>query len=241
VREMIVHPKNWKETGSTVTTERVERELRNVLADINCDCLSFSGGIDSTLLLYFMCRIFKKVRAFTIGKNPQHPDVLSAKDVVEHYREKFTIEHFVHYPLMNELKEMKRENFPGDNVVKMFYRYVSEYTDRIVAGDGVDEFMCGYYSHMESPDFYKTYYDHLRRLQKEHLVPLDLNSGQVLVYLPYIDERVISLLSQIPIEDKVDSKSRKKIMVTMAQGKMSDEVITRRKYGFCDALAGNKH
>jgi asparagine synthetase B (glutamine-hydrolysing) len=76
----------------------------------------------------------------------------------------------------------------------------------------------------------------MKRLQEEQLIPLNKNSGQVKVYLPYLDNRLVLLFSQIPISEKVDSKHRKKIMIQMAKGKIPNEIINRRKYGFCDVL-----
>ena len=104
-----------------------------------------------------------------------------------------------------------------------------------MVGDGIDEFMCGYYDHQKYPTE-ETYYKHIRELVALHLVPLDRNSGNVFVYEPYLDERLLSVLSMIPISDKVDSMTRKKIICALAKGKLPDDVIGRRKYGFCNAL-----
>lgn len=123
----------------------------------------------------------------------------------------------------------------GDKTVQLFYKFVCKYTEKLVAGDTIDEYTGGYYAHMANPTE-KVYYSYIRQLQKNHLIPLDENSGKVKVYLPYADEKVIGLLSQIPLKDKVDLKSRKKIMVELAKGKVPEEVITRRKYGFCDSF-----
>ena len=62
------------------------------------------------------------------------------------------------------------------------------------------------------------------------------NSGNVKVFLPYLDSRLISLLSQIPVSEKVDRNQRKKLMVKMAENKIPKSIIDRRKYGFCNAL-----
>jgi len=66
------------------------------------------------------------------------------------------------------------------------------------------------------------------------LISLHEASGKVRVYLPYIDESLITLYSQIPLSRKVDKNARKKVMVAMAKGKIPDEILLRRKYGFCD-------
>ena len=221
-----------------VTIGDIEHRLVNALISIGCKCLAFSGGLDSSLLLYFMCQIFKTINIFTIGCSTLHPDILSARNVASYYRKRFgvTLKHYEYFPSSDEIKEaVADEDLPGDGVVELFYLFVSKYTDRIIAGDGADEFMCGYYAHMKKPNE-ATYYNYLRRLQEDHLIPLDLNSGQVEVYLPFIDEGLVSLLSQMPIADKVDSTNRKRVMLEMAKGKVPQEVVRRRKYGFCDAL-----
>lgn len=240
---MIVYPMNWRKVGVTITAADIEFKLLGVLHKMNCSCLAFSGGLDSTLLLYYMCQVFDSVWVFTIGDSKTHPDIVFAKKVVKYYRETSdtSIEHKIYCPTKRTiereriLKDNKEEDLPGDEAVRLFYKFASLYTEDIVAGDGVDEFMGGYYAHQNEP-CEKTYYEYMERLQTQQLMPLSKNSGTMRVYLPYIDEGIIFLLSQIPLAEKVDLIGRKKIMVEMAKGKVPDEVITRRKYGFCDAL-----
>ncbi len=249
---MIVYPENWKKIGVKVSTVDLEERLIEVLREIYCNCLSFSGGVDSSLLLYHMCKIFRSIEVFTMGVSEDHPDVVFAKKVVEHNKKIFRwtkIRHHILYPTKDEIKDTGgAEGFLGDKTVQLFYRFVSKHRDRnsayskIIVGDTIDEYMCGYYAHQESPTE-EVYYDRIRRLQKNHLMPLNENSGKVKVYIPYADEKFIAMLSQIPLKDKVDSETRKKVMIELAKGKVPDEVILRRKYGFCDALVikkGNK-
>ena len=226
---MIYYPKNWKKIGAKITTADVEERLVEVLKEIYCINLSFSGGLDSSLLLYYMCQIFGRVDLFTMGISEDHPDVMFAKSVIEQYKRKFPwvgFNHYIHYPQGEEIK---------DTIYGLFYKFVRENTDRIIAGDCIDEYMCGYYAHMENPTE-EIYYDRIRRLQADHLIPLNESSGNVEVCLPYADDKIIGMLSQIPLKDKVDSETRKKVMIEMAKGKVPEDVILRRKYGFCDAL-----
>lgn len=225
---MIVYPKTWKKIGVKVQATDIEQRLINVLREISCDCLSFSGGIDSSLLLYYMCQLFDRVKVFTMGISESHPDVAFAKSIVEHYGKKFDVRlwHYIYYPQNEET---------GGAIYELFYRFVNKHTKKIIAGDVIDEYMCGYYAHMKQSTE-EIYYDYIRRLQEDHLIPLSEASGKVEVYLPYADEKVIAMLSQIPLKDKVDLRSRKKVMIEMAKGKVPEDIVLRRKYGFCDAL-----
>ena len=226
---MIVHPRKWRYIGREIDTLDVERVIDEVIMDTPCNALSLSGGVDSSLLLYFMSRHNKRVKAYTIGYSENHPDVVHARKVCKLFN---NVEHVVHIP--GEVKRLKSD-LAGDEAVREFYRFVGDFEESIVTGDGIDEFMCGYYSHQNDPTE-ETYYKHIRELVALHLAPLDKNSGNILVYLPYLDERLISIMSMIPISDKVDSTTRKKVIFEIAGSKLPEHIVYRRKYGFCNAL-----
>lgn len=235
---MIVYPTGWRRVGWRVSTEKIAGQILRTLEGIQCNCLSLSGGIDSSLLLYFMLKIHPEVKVFTIGLSEDHPDIKYSEMIVDKFASVYSemITHKMYIPFPDKIK---KEQLPGkslgDTAVRMFYEFVGQHTDGIIAGDGIDEFMAGYYPHQKSPNE-KTYYDLIRRLTEDHLIPLDGNSGKVKVYLPFLDSRLISMLSQVPLSEKVDPHHRKKLMVEMAKGRLPEEIITRRKYGFCDAF-----
>ena len=222
---MIVYPEDWHKVGQEIELADIEDVLLEILAGIHCDNLSFSGGIDSSLLLYYLLKLGRKVKTFTVGIGENHPDVDYARMVIVHFERTFQVK-------IGSEAFIIPDRFTGDVAVAKYYDRLSHKIDSIIAGDGVDEFMAGYYAHQEMPSD-EVYYGCLRRLQYEHLMPLNENSGKVKVYLPYIDRRLIYLMSQIPLEDKVDYYDRKKLMVELAQGKLPQEVIERKKYGFC--------
>lgn len=230
---VIVYPENWREAGQQINLEKITELILQILQEIPCNCLALSGGIDSSLLLNFMLKIHRKIKAFTIGLSENHPDIKYAKMIADRYPR---VIHKIYIPWAAKIESEKQaDDFPGDTVVRLFYRFVNIHTDGIIAGDGIDEFMCGYYEHQRSQNE-EIYYAYIRRLNKEHLIPLDRNSGEVKVYLPFLDKRLLFLLSQIPIFEKVDNNHRKKLMVEMAKECLPDELIKRRKYGFCDAF-----
>lgn len=230
---MIIYPDNWKNIGQPIDLKKIEDTILEVLSGISCNSLSFSGGIDSSLLLYFMLKIHKKITVFTIGLSDEHPDVKYAEMITAKFP---CVTHKIYIPWPDKIEREKQPNKSmGDTAVRLFYRFVEQHTDGIIAGDGIDEFMCGYYTHQKNPNE-ETYYNFIRQLKEDHLIPLDGNSRKVKVYLPFLDSRLISLLSQIPIVEKVDINHRKKLMVKMAKGRLPDEIINRRKYGFCDVF-----
>ena len=222
---MIVYPKNWEKVGQKISLRQIEEIILTILSEINCNCLSFSGGLDSSLLLYFMTKIFgRDIRCFTIAYSKDHPDYIFS-DFISSY---FKVNSEIYIPDFN-LKS-------GNDIVKRFYEDLGKKgIKKIITGDGVDEFNCGYYDHLHNPTE-RMYYNYIWRLQKEQLLPLNKNSGKIKIALPYIDDRLILLFSQIPVFEKVDDINRKKVLIQLAEGKLPDKVIYRRKYGFCDAM-----
>lgn len=226
---LIVFPKNWNEVGRDIQIDEIEDSILGVIAGIDCNYLALSGGIDSSLLLHFMIKSGKSpVYAFTIGSSEEHPDVIYSKIAASRHN---CVVHNIHIPT----SIIGNETFKGDNAVRELYSFIGKYSDSVIAGDGIDEYMCGYYDHKKHPSE-EVYYSFMLRLQEEQLIPLDKNSGEVKVYLPYIDPKIIMLLSQIPISRKVGFR-RKLLMIEMAKrAGICDDIINRRKYGFCSAL-----
>lgn len=231
---MIVYPRNWEQIGTAITKEEVEERILDVIQNTCCNHLALSGGLDSSLLLYFMRKIYTEVEAFTIGESESHPDVRYARLVTKEFEK---VKHRVYIPTKKEIAEEEdfTSDIKGDKATRMFYRFIWKYTNRIISGDGADEFNAGYYGH-QAEEVERPYYEYIRKLQKEQLEPLNKNSRQVKVYLPYLDKGLLYLLCQIPLAEKVNKKERKIFIVGMAKGKIPNAIIERRKYGFCDAL-----
>jgi len=220
---MIKYPQKWKEIGRKIDPADIGAVMQRVIQKLNVRNLSLSGGIDSTLLLYFMKKILgDPISCYTISCDEKHPDYIHAKMATEFFGVFF-------HP------QFVKEEMAPDEIVATFYKQLSNLGVReIIAGDGIDEFACGYYSH-EKDRSEENYISWIRRLNPEHLVPLNENSGAVSVYLPYLSPEVIALFSLVPLSEKVDSYRRKRIIVALAQGNIPDEIVNRWKYGFCDA------
>lgn len=220
---MIAYPLNWDEIGHKVSPGEIAEEIQECILKLNVRNLSLSGGIDSTLLLYFMKTLLgNPIHCYTIALDETHPDYYYAKMATEFFGVEF------HPYVLGKPTS-------GEESVKTFYdRLKTDGVKDIIVGDGIDEFTCGYYSHQKDQSE-QNYISWIRRLHAEQLVPLNKNSGDISVYLPYLSPDVIALLSLVPLYEKVDLSCRKKIIVEMARGKIPEKIIDRWKFGFCDA------
>lgn len=228
---MIVHPVGWPRVGRPVCISDIENTLYSVLSGIDVQCLSLSGGLDSSLMLYYMKQIYgNSVQTFTIALNRRHPDYVWSRKMAGWFGVDW--EPFV---VGNRDLERLKGDYPGDEIVRAFYKWLEEEqgVQEIIACDGIDEYMCGYYAHQKEPTE-ATYYKFLGEMVENHLRPLHKNSGNVRVYLPYIDKRMVTLYGRIPLQKKY--KSRKAVVVEIAKQHLPSGVLRRRKYGFCDAM-----
>lgn len=231
---MIVYPSNWQNIGQSISVSQIKDTLISTVAKLDCPFISFSGGLDSTLMLYMMLESYTSVDAFTIGLSDSHPDVVYSRRLISKLGARVRLH--VCIPSADKIASGRIEgDFDGDDAVRHLYTYLSNYTDRVIACDGIDEFMCGYFKHQENPTE-EMYYNILSTLRDKQLSPLNINSGDIKVFLPYLDVEVVHLLSQVPVYRKVDTDGRKRLMFEIANGYIPNYVTSRRKYGMCDAF-----
>lgn len=235
---MIAYPNNWKiEFGPLaqpldevpdVVIDFLINIIQDVLRKININHLAYSGGIDSSVLLCLLSRIFGSVNTYTITCRKDHPDIIFAEYGSRFYNS-------IHHPFVVMPDHKDTDVFTGDNAVRSLFEHVHVCTSKLICGDGIDEFICGYHKHKDLK--FETYEYFLNDLLAGHLIPLNLNSNSVDVFLPYLDETFVSILRLIPLRCKVDSKQRKKIMVSVAAHlRVPEKIIYRHKYGFADAF-----
>ncbi len=239
---MIAYPKYWERDYGEFADINIDVDgivddaipfvdtLYDILYDINVRHISYSGGIDSTIILCLLSHLFEGVSTYTISSRADHPDVRFARLGSEKYNTK-------HHEFIVEPTKTVADEFLGDDAVRQFYENVGKYTNQIICGDGIDEFMCGYYDHQKYGE--KAYVSYLEALLSKHLIPLNRSSKDTEVYLPYLSNDLIDMYREIPLDDKVDSRTRKKIMVKIAEYlNVPEEFINRNKYGFCEAFRG---
>lgn len=229
---MIAYPKEWDYICSTPTLGEIEKVLTEAVAKTDCPNLCLSGGVDSSLTLHFMSKLFKNIKCFTIGVSKRHPDVYYSKLIAAQYG----VQHFVYVPTAKEIQRASnKEDLDGDVAVRLLYSFISQHVKSVIATDCIDELACGYYGHQKNPTD-GTFRDYLRELKDEHLLPLNHNSNTVKVFLPYATKKVIDLFLRIPLNDKVNKTGRKQHIMMLADKYLPASISNRWKYGFCDAL-----
>ncbi len=234
---MIVYPVDWDKDYSLYDAsecvydfnpEEFSEILGNVLGDNKITNLAYSGGVDSTIMLCLMSKIFSEIFTYTVSFDCNHPDIQFARQGSKLYQSEHT--EFIVNPTHKD-----SDKFDGDNAVRQIFECLKGSVDSIVCCDGIDELMCGYFKHQDTPK--ESYYYFLSRLLPDHLIPLNFNSGDIKVYLPFLDYRIINICRNIPLKDKVDRVNRKKTIKKVADFLQIPECFyERRKYGFCDAF-----
>lgn len=232
---MIVMPTRWEKDYEvlaqkiSVDLDLIIDKIAEILRKIDVPHLAYSGGVDSSIMLAIMSAVYtKQIHTYTISSRQDHPDVKFARMGSKRFETK-------HHEFIVTPTTRKTDRFPGDNAVRQFFEKVRKHTDEIICCDGIDEFMCGYYDHLNgSQDTYRAY---LSRLTPDHLIPLDSNSGNTKVFLPYLSDSLIGIYRMIPLHAKTSATNTKIIMKAIAMKVyVTKEIIERNKYGFCDAF-----
>ncbi len=212
-------------------------------------CTTLSGGLDSTLALSLLRKNFPgaKIITFTMGGDENHPDIKYARLAAK----KFNAKNIEIIPSPIEIQETLGEyqkKFPerqlkeavekGDFDVYLLYKNIYLYhPESLIVHDGIDELMGGYWNHCkdislnERKKFFTYYWN---RLIPDHLDPLIKTSQNFNIKLlfPYLDEKLIGLISKIPVEDRASGGIGKKPLREIArQFEVPKEIINRTKRG----------
>jgi len=197
-----------------------------------------SGGLDSTVLVLLAKEFSPNVPCFTIGSTFEHPDVKASVRLAKEIGQKL----FVYLPSRKD-KELACEqintNLPGDENVFLALQLASHFVTDILATDGIDELMGGYWEHARSylpTDWFKSFWD---RLENDHLTPMFESAKQVGVNIHWVnlDPDVVNYISRIPLRLRVHGGVTKQVWRALAHFiGVPDWVIQRKKLGFVNAL-----
>ncbi len=237
---MIAYPSKWNQDYSlhalkenlTIYGDNIDEFifiLTNILKKININNLAYSGGIDSTIILRLLSEIFNNVNTYTMSCRTTHPDIIYARIGSKNYQS-----------IHNEIII----NSTGGQIYKQFFENVG--IKKIIHCDGIDEFMCGYWDHVKNNENnydYDKYEYYLSVLTKNHLKPLNNESKNIKVYLPYLSSQLITFMKAIPINNKcgklywLKGMKTKKFMREVAKKLgIHNDFIERPKYAFSEAF-----
>ena len=256
---VVISEKQW-DLGEleNVLREAMEAIVKKSLADNDGKIYTtLSGGVDSSLALAMIAEICPpdtEIHTFTLGGSQKHPDIQFARQVARQFN---TIHH--EFIIDAEAKKQTTEEFRqffGDSPATdkmlaredvntwLLYRLVAETPAKsIIAHDGIDELMGGYWRHRESSQggrekqegVFKKFW---RELESEHLLPLEEIAEKfgIKLLLPYLQKAVVQYISAIPVNERASFKSGKMPLKAIAEEYVwPKEVVHRKKIGFVDA------
>jgi asparagine synthase (glutamine-hydrolysing) len=211
--------------------------------------VTLSGGVDSTLGLAILRLNFPeaKIVTFTMGGNENHPDVIHARMAAE----KFGAEHREIIPSQDDIQEALAEyqkEFPGSDAKKavtdgdfdvyLLYKKISSMRPKMmIAYDGIDELMGGYWGHRKGKSLEErkgAFVGYWQRLIPHHLQPLLATSQEfdIRLIFPYLSRELAQMISEIPISDRVSDEVGKLPMRELARiFEVPEEIIKRSKRG----------
>lgn len=204
-----------------------------------------SGGIDSSLLTILAAKHDPDIPCFTVGQHITNPDVQA---VIRLAKEK-NLNLYIH--LLNsgeillvqqELKKISSNIYKGDDCVFAALKFASQFVTGIIATDGIDELMGGYWEHRDRrrfPSIRNTFKYFWNELEEKHLSPL-CRSAEFhklnLVFI-YLLPQIVKHLSRIPLEDRIKGNIGKAVWKEIAQmAGVPQWIIERKKQGFVHAF-----
>ncbi len=209
--------------------------ITSVSASEDHPVLLLSGGVDSAILLRILLNIYGDQQALTIGRSMDHPDVIASVRLVEEWGC-----HSDHRVIIPELPD-GFESGNGDAGVLMALECVG--VRDVIAGDGIDEQVGGYWWHGKSfhdGDMLPVFERFWDGLDDGHLIPMAKSAtaaGKV-VHWPYMDESIIDYISRIPLEERVKNGIPKYWWKEFAKYLgVPVDIADRPKQGFIHALA----
>lgn len=132
----------------------LEKIITQNIKEIPETPLSFllSGGIDSSLVLALIRKVYPKVliSTFTLAKSKDYQDMVFARkiaDLFETNHNEIILSDEEYRRFLNDYNKVKQYDFKGDINVYILCRFAKGFSNIIVTGDGGDECFGGYWLH----------------------------------------------------------------------------------------------
>jgi len=184
----------------------------------------------------------RSVPCFTVAGDPHNPDLEAALRLAH----ECDLDLHCYMPCQaarREALELEHLSYPGDDAVFVALDFAARFVTDILATDGIDELMGGYWFHAHRNDLFPEAaqaFEHFwGRLEEEHLTPMYLSANwlQVNLHWVFLQPSVVEYISRIPIEERVRDGITKSWWRDVARAVGVPEwVISRPKRGFIDGL-----
>jgi len=203
-----------------------------------------SGGIDSSLLAILAAKHCPDIPCFTVGQYITNQDVQAAIRLAKEKK----LNLYIHLLNPKEISIVKRELtkniiiHEGDECVLAALKFAAPFVTDIIATDGIDELMGGYWGHRDRKRFpdikdaFKYFWD---ELEEKHLTPMNRSAEchDLNLIFVYLLPEIVGRLSKISLEDRIKGNISKAVWKEIAlMAGVPLWVIERKKQGFVDAF-----
>ncbi len=207
-----------------------------------------SGGVDSALLAILATKYLPNIPCFVVGRYATNPDVQAAKRLAEEKGLNLQVRLFNSKEILDIQQELKEGTgltslYDGDECVFAALKFAAQNNvTGIIATDGIDELMGGYWGHRDRirfPDIKDAFTYFWNELEEKHLSPMyrAAEFHKLDLIFAYLLPDVIEYLSMIPLEDRIKGNIGKAVWKEIAQkAGVPLWVIERQKMGFVNAF-----
>ena len=209
-----------------------------------------SGGVDSAVLAILATTyLLPDIPCFVVGrKGAANPDVHAANRLADEKGLNLTTRLFDSKEISDIQQELKEctgsaSLYDGDECVFAALKFAAQNNvTSIIATDGIDELMGGYWGHRDRirfPDIKDAFTYFWDELEEKHLSPMRRAAEfhKLDLDFVYLSPCIVTVLSMIPLEDRIKGGVSKAIWKEFAQMVgVPLWVIRRQKEGFVDAF-----
>lgn len=240
---------NWQpENNQTYSISGLIQVLRQsvILALQRSDRIGIllSGGLDSSILAILANEV-QSAPCFTIGQSYDHPDVIAASRLAR----EFGFDLHIYIPSKEDSLRAARQiqvDYKGDDAVYLALEFASKHVTDIMAGDGIDEQMGGYWWHTHDSIRFTTLENTFKHfwdaLEIDHLAPMFASAKRVglNIHWVYLDYELVEYIRRIPLSERIQNGIAKAYWRGIAQViGVPEWVINRPKEAFANALSRN--
>lgn len=244
----------------SVLTAAVKKRL---MSDVPLGVL-LSGGLDSSLIASIMAKLMRPVgqelHSFSIGTNPEAPDIVAARKVAKflgttHHEVLFTVEQGLSIieKLVWHLESYDVTTIRASTPMYFLSKYITDMGIKVVlSGEGADEIFGGYLYFHNAPsleDFQKETIWRVQRLSTADCLRADKSTMAhgLEARVPFLDkaflQAAISIRPEFKRPDRSKGRIEKAILREAFDDKndpyLPDEILWRQKEQFSDGVGYN--